>query len=104
MISDERMERAIAYHVDTDQPHAELKTEIERQEYKIKAIEAAYITHEEGAIDYRRSLARVSAEYQSAVEAKLNAMDKFNAMHNKRKTEEMVKDCWQTQSANRRQG
>ncbi len=55
MISEERAEKALRYLVDTDEPCALAKAEMERAEYGWKATREAVFTHADSCNRYRRS-------------------------------------------------
>lgn len=104
MISDERLSKALTYISETDQTHAELKTDVERQQYKLKKIKAAIFSVESGNNEERKSAAETSESTQDQVDNYLDSLERFNEVDNKRKTELLIIEVWRSLNANRRQG
>jgi hypothetical protein len=104
MISEERAEKALRYLVDTDEPCALAKAEMERAEYGWKATREAVFTHAEGTVAERQAIAATHHATREAHERYCAAVALYSKMANKRETERIVLDTWRTISANRRMG
>lgn len=104
MISDERAGKALTYLAETDGPCAEAKANMERMEYKAKAVKQAVFQISSGNVAERTAAAETSSDYQQALEAYFAAVKDYGHIANKRETERIVMDTWRTIQANRRQG
>jgi len=104
MISEERAEKALRYLVDTDEPCALAKAEMERAEYGWKATREAVFTHAEGTVAERQAIAATHHATKEAHERYCAAVALYAKMANKRDTEKIVLDMFRTLSANRRMG
>jgi hypothetical protein len=104
MISEERAEKALRYLVDTDEPCALAKAEMERAEYGWKATREAVFTHAEGTVAERQAIAATHHATKEAHERYCAAVALYSKMANKRQTEQIVLDMFRTLSANRRMG
>ena len=102
MISQERMEKALTYLAETDEPLAKLKTDAERYEYVAKKVRSSIFLHSEGTVADRQASADVSEEYANAMRDYFRARNDSLAMENKRKTESLVYEAWRSINANRR--
>ena len=104
MVTDDRMEKALRYMAETDEPCATLKADMERAEFKAKAIKDAVFLRLEGTVAERTAQAGSSDEYSVAMEAYFGFVAAFEKVRNKRNTESLVIDVWRSINANRRQG
>ena len=104
MISQDRLEKSMAYLATTDEEAAELLTEVERREYKAKAVRDTIFLHEAGTVAERTAKAGASQEYMDAMAGYFESVAAFHAVKNKRNTETLVIDVWRSLNANRRQG
>ena len=104
MISEDRLQKAITYLAETDELASELKTDVDRKDYAIKMTEAAIVVHSEGAMELRKATAKDSDAYKQAVDNYLNAVNRYNDVNNKRKTELLITEIWRSLNANRRLG
>jgi hypothetical protein len=103
-ITQDRMEDALAHLSETDGPCAELRSNMERAEYKAKAIRDAIFLREEGTVAERSAKAGASTDYEKAMNLYFDYLRLYEAMRNKRQTEGIVIDTWRSLNANRRQG
>lgn len=103
MISQDRLEKAMTYLATTDEEAAELLANMERAEFKAKAVKDALIKHGEGGLGDRTAAAGCSPEYTEAMDHYFAAVRAYNATKNKRQTEALIVDVWRSQNANRRQ-
>ena len=104
MITDERMETALRYLVDTDNLSGDLKAEVARKEYAAKLARARIFLMSEGSVEARKAQAEVSADVQAAEEELAKAIVADTRTQARRKTEVLVIDTWRSQNANRRVG
>ena len=104
MISEDRLQQALTYLAETDESAALLKTNVERQHWIMKKVEAAMYLHAEGTVDVRKSQARTSNAVEEATNGWLTAMADSESVINKRKTESLITEIYRTESANRRAG
>lgn len=102
-ITQERMEQALAYLSDTDEDCAALRADVERAEFKAKRTKAAVFTISDGSVADRNAVAETSNETATAYEQYFAALQKFDAMKNKRATESIVFEAWRSLNSNRRQ-
>ena len=103
-ISVERMEKALVYLAETDEPCANLRAEMERAEFRAKATKDALFMRLEGTVAERTAQAGASEEFAAAMNSYFALMASWEAMRNKRGTEAIVCECWRSLNANRRQG
>ena len=104
MISDDRLQKALTYLAETDLTCAELKTDVARQEFKLKQIKAAIFTTSDGNIEQRKAASETHESTQDQITNYLDAVQAYESMNNKRKTEQLIVELWRTESANKRQG
>jgi len=103
-ITDDRAEQALRYLAESDEPAATLKTDAERAEFKAKAIKDAIFRRLQGSVADRTAEAGSATEYTMAMASYFDALQKYEAMRNKRSTESIVVDTWRTIQANQRRG
>lgn len=104
MISDDRAEKALRYLAETDLTCAEAKANMERAEFKAKAINQSIFQISAGSVADRKAAADTSADYADAMRVYFEALRDYSHVANKRDTERIVMDTWRTVQANRRQG
>lgn len=102
-ITQERMEQALGYLSDTDEPCAVLRADVERSEFKAKRTKAAIFKISDGTVADRNADAEMSADTEAAYEQYFAALQKFDAMKNRRATESIVFEAWRSLNSNRRQ-
>ena len=103
-ITDDRLQKAIVYLAETDEPCASLKADTERAEYKAKATRDAVFKHSDGTVADRTAIAGSSGEYADAMKDYFDTLHRYEAMRNKRATECIVIDVWRSIQANQRRG
>ena len=103
-ITEDRMDKALRYLVDTDESAASLRAEVERAEYKAKATRDKVFLLEEGSVAERNAKAGTNGTYDAAMIAYFDALKASDAVRNKRATEAIVIDCWRSLNANRNKG
>ena len=104
MISQDRLEKALRFIAESDEKAAELKTNVERAAYKIKAMKAQIIAHEDGAMELRKAIAEKHERVAEATGAWLATFQASHALENKRRTEFLIVDIFRTLEASRRKG
>ncbi len=104
MISDDRAEKALRYLAETDLPCAEAKADMERAEFRAKAIKQQTFLHSTGTVAERQAIAEASDEHRDALSGYFDSIKVYSQMANKRETERIVLDCWRSIQANRRAG
>lgn len=103
-VTQQRMEDALAYLSDTDEPCATLRADMERAEFRAKRTEQAVFKISDGTVAERTAIAKTSPDTEAAFEKYFEAMRDYHAMANRRATESIVIDTWRSLNANRRQG
>lgn len=86
----------------TDDEHADLETEAKRAEFLYKKTVDAHFRVTEGAIEHRKTVARIEAE--PLYIDYLKTQQKADAIRNKRDTAQATIDYCRTIMANRRMG
>ena len=104
MITEDRAEKSLRYLAETDEPCAAAKANMERAEFKAKAIRQATFMHMSGTVAERQALSDVGEDYAEAMTFYFDAIKEYSHMANKRETERIVLDCWRSIQANRRAG
>ena len=104
MINEARLEKALSYLAQTDEPCAELKADVDRSEYKAKSLKAACFLHLEGGVAEREAKALQEQAVMDAYMLHFRAIRDYQAMANKRALEVLVVDVYRTISANQRRG
>jgi hypothetical protein len=104
MINEERLEKALHFLTTTDEPCAALRADMERTEFKAKAVKAVIFKTGTGSVADRTAEADAHAETVAAYEVHFKAMHAYHALNNKRATESIVVDTWRSMNANRRSG
>ena len=103
-ITTERMEKALSYLAETDETCANLRADMERAEFKAKAIRDALFMRLTGTVAERTAQAGEKAEYHEAMNRYFGFVSAYESVKNKRSTESIVCECWRSLNANRRQG
>lgn len=104
MITEAQMEDALRFLAESDQAHAELKTNVERAEYMAKKKKAAIFTLSEGTVADRQAASETSDEYQLALGSYFTALQDYNTLNNKRATRMILIDVWRSVNASMRRG
>lgn len=102
-ITQDRMEEALAYLSDTDEPCANLRADLERAEWRAKRTKDAIFQISSGSVADRNAIAETSADTEAAWDKYFKALATFDAMKNKRATEAIVFEAWRSLNSNRRQ-
>lgn len=105
MISKERLEKALSYLVDTDEPAAQAKALMTRLEDAKKTVQALeYFKSPEGSAAGKTQDALASKAYRDHIELLGNAVADYELLRNKRATETLVVEIWRSVNANQRRG
>ena len=104
LITEVRLQKALTYLAETDEPAAAMRADVERAEFKAKAVKDAMFLHAEGTVADRSAKAGASAEYAQAMESYFQTLKDSDAMRNKRATESIVIDAWRSLNSGRNKG
>jgi hypothetical protein len=105
VISEDRLQKALAYLSTTDEPAAELKAQVARKEYLCKRIRARkFLLANGGSVESKKAVAEDSAEVAEAENELGQAIVAFEKVKAKRATEELIVEVWRSVNANRRAG
>lgn len=104
MISDDRLQKAMTYLAETDEPAAKAKALVEGLKIQEKTIIALAFLKSEGTNQEREMQARVDNEHILWRAKYAEAVADYELYRNKRKTEELVVEVWRSINANRRRG
>lgn len=104
LITDERLEKALAKLAETDGKVAQLHADLERAEFRSKAIKDAIFLRSEGSVAERNAIAGTHPEYSAAMEAYFAALQAHETMKNGRSREVLVVDVWRSMSSARTKG
>lgn len=104
MISNDRLQKALTYLAETDEPCAKAKSLMIGLEKQEKTILAMHFLGNSGAVEERKARAQVTPQYQSWRETYEQAVLDFELYRNKRTTEELIVEVWRSVNANRRHG
>lgn len=104
-ISDNRMEKALAYLVNTDESCARAKSlMIGLEEQKRTVISIAMLASTEKSAAMKEVEARVSSEYIQWAGDYQKSVYEYEAMRNKRITEALCVEAWRSCNSNRKKG
>tara|TARA_Y100000401_G_C8286669_1_gene206420 strand:+ start:438 stop:764 length:327 start_codon:yes stop_codon:yes gene_type:complete len=104
MITEDRLEKALAYLAQTDEQSAEASANVKYLDRLLKRRKALFITGETDlkSISAKEQAYYASDDYQKAVQEIYDAEVKANTLENKRDKEGMVIDLFRTLEASRR--
>ena len=104
MIDEKRLSQALTFLATTDEDCANERADMERAEFKAKAIKDAMFRRLDGSVADRQAEAGASQEYAEAMEGYFAALAKYEKTRNKRSTESIVVEAWRSLNSNRRMG
>lgn len=104
LIEEDRLQKALTYLSTTDEPAAVLRADVERAEYKAKAVRDTVFLHSIGTVAERTALAGTHHDYTDAMEAYFDALRLSDAMRNKRSTESIVVEVFRSLNSARSKG
>ena len=104
MITEDRLEKALAYLAQTDEQSAEASANVKYLDRLLQRRKALFITGESNlkSISAKEQAYYASDDYQKAVQEIYDAEVKANTLENKRDKEGMVIDLFRTLEASRR--
>ena len=105
LVRDERVEKALHFLAETDQPSAELKAQIARCEYACKLARARmFLLSDRQGVEARKAEAESSHDVQQAEARLADTIVEAETLAAKRKTNALIVDVWRTCEASRRIG
>ena len=104
MITEDRLEKALAYLAKTDEESAEASANVKYLDRLLKRRKALFITGEKSlkSISAKEQAYYASEDYEKAVQEIYDAEVKASTLENKRDKEGMVIDLFRTLEASRR--
>lgn len=104
-ISEERMEKALAFLAETDSEYAERVGAVMRYEFMLEAAEAlAFKTSEATSAEARKQDAKLAEPVKKAQEDLIQATVERERVKAQRKRAEITIETWRSLNANRRVG
>ena len=103
-ITTERMEKALSYLAETDETCAQLRADMERSEFKARAIKDALFMRLTGTVAERTAQAGASEEYGEAMNRYFDYLAAWEHVKNKRQTESIVVEAWRSLNSSRNRG
>lgn len=103
-ISNEKLSDSLDYLQHTDEKAAELKADVERQEYMFKRCKALAFKLSEGTVADRNAYAESAPETVVAAEKWFTAIKDSETVRAKRQTAALIVEVWRSMNANRRTG
>lgn len=104
-VTQERMEAALQYLIDSDFEYAELDGDVKRTENKADLAKQIAFARSEGSnIKEKEAKAEMSEAYQNALDEHTSAYIAFKKVKAKRDTAQVLIDVWRSLNAARRQG
>jgi hypothetical protein len=104
LVPDERLEQALKKLASTDAEIAELHAQVERTEYRTKAVKDAVFLRSEGSVAERNAIAGTHPEYALAMENYFTALQAHEKLRNERSREVLIIDVWRSLSSARTKG
>lgn len=104
LITDARLEKALTKLAESDDLVAQLHADVERSEYKAKAVRDAIFLRSEGSVAERNAIAGTHAEYAAAMDAYFEALKSHESLRNARSRESLICDLWRSMSSARTKG
>jgi hypothetical protein len=104
LISDKRLEQSLTKLAETDEQVSKLHADVERAEFRAKAVKDAIFLRSDGSVAERNAIAGTHPEYTAAMEAYFAALQLYETMKNGRSRECLVVDVWRSMSSARTKG
>lgn len=104
LVTTDRLEDALKKLALTDGPVADLHAEVERADYRAKAVKDAIFLRSEGSVAERNAIAGTHPEYGASMEKYFEALAKHETMKNQRSREVLIVDVWRSLSSARNKG
>jgi hypothetical protein len=104
LIPDSRLEASLKKLAETDAAVAGLHADVERAEFRAKAIKDAIFLRSEGSVAERNAIAGTHPEYSAAMETYFAALQAHDTVKNERSREVLIIDVWRSMSSARTKG
>jgi hypothetical protein len=104
VISSERLEKALTFIAQTDEEFADLKVETMRKDFICKTVRARLYLQASGTVEERKASAEIDIETIRAEEERFAVEAAYEKLKARRFREELIIECWRTESANLRKG
>jgi hypothetical protein len=104
LIPEKRLEDALKKLAETDAVVADLHADVERAEFRAKAVKDAIFLRSEGSVAERNAIAGTHVEYTTAMDTYFTALKMHETMKNERAREVIVIDCWRSMNSARTKG
>lgn len=104
IISDDRLQKALRYLAETDEPFAAKKSYMEGLKEQSKTIHAVEFLSHDGPVESRKAKAYISSSYKEHLKKVEQAVLDYEIIRNKRLTNQLIVDTWRSLNANRRNG
>jgi len=104
MITEKRLEEALAYISNTDEEQAKLSAGLDYLKDKAKRDKALHVlnNNHDNSITMKEQRYYASDNYKNHIEEKQALAEKVNELDNKRDKEQLIIDVWRTLEASRR--
>ena len=103
LVSVDRAEKALIYMAESDMEYAQLKADVERDNYICKRTRAGiFLSQETGSIEQKKANAEVSSEVLEAETTRTSSLTTYEYVAAKRKTEQIILDIYRTEESTRR--
>ena len=104
LVTDQRLEAALGKLAKTDQLAAELHMNVERAEFKAKAIKDAIFLRSTGAVAERQAQAGTSEDYIAEMDKYFDALKAYEGLKNERAREVLIIEVWRSLNSARNKG
>jgi hypothetical protein len=105
LVTDQRLEAALGKLAKTDQLAADLHMNVERAEFKAKAVKDAIFLRADGAnIAERQAQAGTHADYVEEMDKYFEALKAYEGLKNERAREVLVIEVWRSLNSARNKG
>jgi len=104
MTSEDRLQKALTYLAETDEPAAKAKAYVKGLEQRRKTVKAFAFLSAAGTMAEKEAKAYASPEYEEVTQAIENAVADAELYFNKRSTEMLIVEVWRSVNAGRRKG
>ena len=101
-ITQERMEAAMQFLAECDEPYAQEKMELEKATILAKRVRARAFLVADGSVEQRKATAEVAGDTIAADEAYCASVKAYETLKAQRQRAELVIDIWRTLEASRR--
>lgn len=103
-LTEARMEEALHFLSNSDESLANLLADMERAEWRAKTTRHAVFVTLTGTIADREARASIHEQTEKAQSLYFDTVHAYNALRNKRATEQIIIDCWRSINASRNRG